>query len=532
MDPITATLSSEEKIVFELRALYQQSGYSKYKMSKFEEYDLYANNKDFLVSDHIITFTDTNGKLMALKPDVTLSIVRSSRDGSALRKVYYNENVYRVSPRSKSFQEIMQTGLECIGPIDDACVLEVVELARKSLALISDDFVLTVSDLDLLSAALDALQVTPEARAAILNCVAGKNPDELKRLCEEYGADPEAAVFLQAMAAVSGEPEEALAELQAIGFSAESLAPLKKLTESMVRIGESEGLRIDLSLTGDMNYYNGIVFQGYVNGIPSAVLSGGRYDRLMRKMGKRSGAIGFAVYMDLLERYYADLEESEAPGTAAGPVAKDMINVALPKGRMGEKVYRFFAQAGLECPDILEDNRKLIFENGETGVRYFWVKPSDVAVYVERGAADIGVCGKDILLEYEPDVYELLDLKTGICHMSVAGPADFKDDPRRTLRVATKFMNIATDYYARLGRDIDIIHLNGSIELAPLLELSDVIVDLVETGTTLRENGLKEIETILPVSSRLIANKANFEFKSEAIGRICTALAKQVKTDD
>ena len=209
-----------------------------------------------------------------------------------------------------------------------------------------------------------------------------------------------------------------------------------------------------------------------------------------------------------------------------------MINVALPKGRMGEKVYRFFAAAGLECPEILEENRKLIFENEATGVRYFWVKPSDVAVYVERGAADIGVCGKDILLEYEPDVYELLDLKTGICRMSVAGPADFKDDPRRTLRVATKFMNIASDYYAKLGRDIDIIHLNGSIELAPLLALSDVIVDLVETGTTLRENGLKEIETILPVSSRLIANKASYEFKYDAIGSICEALAKQVKTDD
>ena len=527
-----ATLSSEEKIVFELRSLYRQAGYAKYKMSKFEEYDLYANNKDFLVSDHIITFTDTNGKLMALKPDVTLSIVRSSKDSGALRKVYYNENVYRVSPRSKGFQEIMQTGLECIGPVDDACVLEVVELARKSMALISEDFVLTVSDLDLLSASLDALAVTQEARAAIMDCVAGKNPDELKRLCEAYGADPEAASFLREMAAVSGEPEEALARLQAIGFSKESLAPLKKLTESMARNGEGGGIRIDLSLTGDINYYNGIVFQGYVNGIPAAVLSGGCYDRLMRKMGKRSGAIGFAVYMDLLERYYADLEESEAQEAADDPAARDMINIALPKGRMGEKVYRFFAQAGLECPDILEDNRRLIFENEETGVRYFWVKPSDVAVYVERGAADIGVCGKDILLEYEPDVYELLDLKTGICRMSVAGPADFRDDPRRTLRVATKFTNIASDYYARLGRDIDIIHLNGSIELAPLLALSDVIVDLVETGTTLRENGLKEIETILPVSSRLIANKASYEFKNEAIGRICAALAKQVKTDD
>ena len=211
---------------------------------------------------------------------------------------------------------------------------------------------------------------------------------------------------------------------------------------------------------------------------------------------------------------------------------KQQINIALPKGRMGEKVYRIFAKAGFECPDILEENRRLIFENEETGLRYFWVKPSDVAVYVERGAADLGVCGKDILLEYEPDVYELLDLKTGICHMAVAGPADFRDDPRRTLRVATKFSNIASDYYAKLGRDIDIIHLNGSIELAPLLALSDVIVDLVETGTTLRENGLKEIETILPVSSRVIANKANYEFKHEAIDRICGALAEQVKTDD
>ena len=445
MDPIIATLSSEEKIVFELRSLYQQAGYAKYKMSKFEEYDLYANNKDFLVSDHIITFTDTNGKLMALKPDVTLSIVRSSKDSGALRKVYYNENVYRVSPRSKSFQEIMQTGLECLGPIDDSCVFEVVGLARKSLELISKDFVLTVSDLDLLSGALDALQVTPDARAAILGCVAGKNPDELKRLCEESGADRAAAAFLQALAGVIGTPEDALAKLRAIGCSEESLVPLREVTESMRGIGEDGGLRIDLSLAGDMNYYNGIVFQGYVNGIPAAVLSGGRYDKLMRRMGKRSGAIGFAVYMDMLERYYADLEESEALEVAAGPAAKDMINIALPKGRMGEKVYRFFAKAGLECPDILEENRKLIFENGDTGVRYFWVKPSDVAVYVERGAADIGVCGKDILLEYEPDVYELLDLKTGICRMSVAGPADFQDDPRRTLRVATKFMNIASD---------------------------------------------------------------------------------------
>ncbi len=206
-----------------------------------------------------------------------------------------------------------------------------------------------------------------------------------------------------------------------------------------------------------------------------------------------------------------------------------MLNVALPKGRLGERVYGMFAKAGLECPSILEENRKLIFENEEAGVRYFWVKPSDVAVYVERGAADIGVCGKDILLEAEPDVYELLDLKTGLCRMSVAGPKTFRDDPRTTLRVATKFGNIAADYYASLGRDIDIIHLNGSIEIAPLLGLSDVIVDLVETGTTLRENDLREIEVIVPISARLIANKAGYEFKSEAVERVCERLAQQIQ---
>jgi len=156
-----------------------------------------------------------------------------------------------------------------------------------------------------------------------------------------------------------------------------------------------------------------------------------------------------------------------------------MLNVALPKGRLGERVYAMFEKAGFECPSIKEENRKLIFENPEKGVRYFWVKPSDVAIYVERGAADVGVVGKDILLEYEPDVYELLDLNTGKCRMAVAAPRDFRDDPERTLKVATKFGNIARDYYASLGRDIDIIHLNGSIEIAPILGLSDVIVDIV-----------------------------------------------------
>ena len=208
---------------------------------------------------------------------------------------------------------------------------------------------------------------------------------------------------------------------------------------------------------------------------------------------------------------------------------KQMINIALPKGRLGEKVYAMFETAGFECPSIKEPGRKLIFENEEVGVRYFWVKPSDVAIYVERGAADIGIAGKDILLEYKPDVYELLDLGIGKCRMAVAAKKNFRDDTEKTLRVATKFTNIAREYYAGKCRDIDIIHLNGSIELAPILGLSDVIVDIVETGTTLLENDLEPIEAIVPISARVIANKANFKFKSEKIEEMIKGLSSVLR---
>ncbi|MBP5313346.1 MAG: ATP phosphoribosyltransferase [Eggerthellaceae bacterium] len=273
---------------------------------------------------------------------------------------------------------------------------------------------------------------------------------------------------------------------------------------------------MDFSVTDDINYYNGIVFKGFVRGIAATAISGGQYDRLMKRMKRSSQAIGFAVYTDVLERM--DL--------GASPVAAqedDFLNVALPKGRLGEQVYEMFAAIGYECPELLDPNRKLIFENKEKKVRYFWVKPSDVAIYVERGVADVGVVGKDILLEEQPDVYELSDLGFGKCRMVVAGPGDFKDDTAKTLRVATKFAAIAQNYYRLRGRDIDIIALNGSIEVAPIIGLSDVIVDIVETGTTLRENNLAELEVIDNISARLIANKASFAFKNKNIVNIVKA---------
>ena len=205
-----------------------------------------------------------------------------------------------------------------------------------------------------------------------------------------------------------------------------------------------------------------------------------------------------------------------------------MLNVALPKGRLGEKVYSMLSESGYSCLEMEEDSRKLTFENKERGVRYFWVKPSDVGIYVERGAADAGVLGKDILVEYMPDVYELLDLGIGKCRMCVAAKKDFRDNTEKTLRVATKYPKTAMDYYSGIDRDIDIIKLNGSIEIAPLLGLADVIVDIVETGKTLKENNLEVKKEIMDISARFICNKVSYQFKNEEVKKMENALKQRI----
>ena len=505
---------NDERAVFALRQLYSTHGYRKYKMSKFEEYDLYSENKDFLVSDGVITFTDADGRLLALKPDVTLSILKNFREQKgSIERLSYNEHVYRISETSHTYREIMQTGLECIGDITGREEAEVALLALESLALIGKDFVLDLAHAGLLSALLDDCGCRGEQRKRVEEALCEKNADALKAVCDAVQFD-----CLMRLIENDADAETALESIRAVCRSAESASAMQELDALYTAIKEAgygERVTIDFSAVNSAAYYSGAVFRGYLNGVESRVLSGGRYDRLMQKMGRNAGAIGFAVYLDALER----IDEKESR-------EDDFLNIALPKGRLGEKVYEMFERAGYECPSIREENRKLTFENPEKGVRYFWVKPSDVAIYVERGAADIGVAGKDILLEYTPDVYELLDLGIGKCRMAVAAKKDFVDDTAKTLRVATKFEAIARKFYAEKCRDIDIIHLNGSIELAPILGLSDVIVDIVETGKTLLENDLEPIETVVPISARLIANKSGFKFKTEKIEAVKNRLMK------
>ena len=520
------SLQPKERASFALRALYEAAGCRKYHMGRFEEYGLYQENRSFLSSEQVITFTDLDGRLLALKPDVTLSIAKTAQPapGETLR-YYYHENVYRPSAESHTFKEISQMGLEVLGKVGEAEVQQAVCLAAQSLGQLGAEWVLEVSHMGYLFGLFDELEVPAAARAALLEKLREKNAHELRAAAKAAGLDETAADTLCSVLSLSGGYSETLAKAEALCKNDAMNAAVAELKALAGPLAWMEGtIRLDMTLAGEMEYYNGLVFQGYLKALPRPLLKGGRYDLLMQKFTPGAGAIGFAVYLDELDRLSAPL-----PPVQKNSTDRVMLNVALPKGRLGDKVYNLLAGIGYGCPEDYNATRKLVVENPEAGIRYFLVKPSDVAIYVEHGAADVGIVGKDILTEASADVYELLDTGLGKCRMCVAAPADYKDDPSRPVRVATKFVNIAKSYYASMGRDIDIIKLNGSIELAPILGLSDVIVDIVETGTTLRENGLKVVTEFMPISARFIANKASYQFKHKEMDTMLEKLRAELQ---
>ena len=299
-------LRDDERAIFSLRALYGKYGYTQYKMSKFEEYDLYALNKQFLVSDNIITFTDTDGKLMALKPDVTLSIIKNGKDTtSGVQKVFYNENVYRVSKGTKSFKEIMQAGLECFGEVDNYLITEVIMLAIKSLETISNQYVLDISSLDFINAIFEKLNLSQSTRKKIVNALSQKNANAIDLLVKEENVGDSDRELLKALCTTYGKAESVKAKLEKFDLDQNTLKALDNLIstiDSLNELGLGENVNVDFSVVSDLNYYNGLVFKGFISGIPTSILSGGEYDNLMQKMGKKSRAIGFAIYLDELSK--------------------------------------------------------------------------------------------------------------------------------------------------------------------------------------------------------------------------------------
>ncbi|MBQ2702162.1 MAG: ATP phosphoribosyltransferase regulatory subunit [Clostridia bacterium] len=299
-------LKEEERIGFELRILYNKYGYLPFKMSKFEGYDLYAENKEFLVGDGVIAFNDTDGKLLALKPDVTLSIIKNDLDESGKRKISYHENVYRISGKTKQFKEILQSGVECIGEIDVYDVYETVCLAAESLQTISPEFVLDLSNLSILSGVLEEIGKGDRFVKLIMACIAEKNVHETKRICEEFGVSKTDCDKLLTLITAYGSLQDALKKIEPLCVSEkakEGYRQLRLLSELLAKKEYVDKIRLDFSVVNDMNYYDDIVFKGFVSGIGEGVLSGGRYDKLMSRMGKKSGGIGFAVSLDLLEGF-------------------------------------------------------------------------------------------------------------------------------------------------------------------------------------------------------------------------------------
>jgi len=294
-------LSFEEKSAYKLRSLYKKYGYLSYKMSKFEEYELYIRNKDFLVSDRVIAFNDTNGKLMALKPDVTLSIIKNGEDIKGVKqKVSYNENVYRVSETTHRFKEIMQTGLECIGDIDIYDISETISLAAESLSNFTSDFCVEVSNLDFVSAVVSSVCKDVEFTDSVINCISEKNSHDLKTLCERYGVGSEGYEKISSLISVYGDRTKVIKKLKAL-FDLPQVEDMARLSQILDSSQFSDKIKFDFSVVNDMNYYNGFVYKGFLDGVSCGVLAGGQYDNMMKKMSRNSGAIGFAIYLDRIE---------------------------------------------------------------------------------------------------------------------------------------------------------------------------------------------------------------------------------------
>ncbi len=312
MDLLDKVLNGTKKTVNSLCALYANYGFNQYKMSKFEEYDLYVKNKDFLISENIITFTDTDGKLMALKPDVTLSIIKNCKDDGQTTKLYYEETVYRVSKGTNSFKEFMQVGLECLGDINTYQASEVLMLAGKSLELISPDYVLDISDLDIVKSVLDGANLSEEAKGQILLYLGEKNEQGVLSVCEKEGVDENSAKVLSALVSLYGKPQTVIEKLRTYPLSLDTMSALDELETiitTLYEFGLEDKINIDFSVINDMSYYSGVVFRGFISGIPTGILSGGQYDKLMSKMGKKKGAIGFAVYLDELSKLSAKTDD-------------------------------------------------------------------------------------------------------------------------------------------------------------------------------------------------------------------------------
>ena len=521
---------------FELQQLLYrvlaERGYRGIETPTFEFFDVFSREVGTVPSRELYKFFDKEGNTLALRPDMTPSIARAVskyfHDETPIRLCYMGNTFINYDKYQGRLKETTQLGAELMGEESvsaDVELLSVLVEALKAAGL--EEFQVSVGQVEFFKALLKEAGIGSEAEESLRRLISDKNRFAAEELLADYELSPKLRETFLEMATLSGSAE-ALEKARSLTDNPEALKALGRLEDiyrGLKEKGFEKYISFDLSMLSKYNYYTGIVFRAYSYGYGEPVAKGGRYDTLLSHFGRELPAVGFAIVVDQLQRA---LNSSEIRKEAAGPEGTRYLTFALTKGRLAKKTLELLEQVGITCEEMKDpDSRKLIFVNDELKLKFFLAKGPDVPTYVEYGAADIGVVGKDTLVEEGRKMYEVLDLGFGKCRMCVCGPASAREKlaHQEQIRVATKYPDIAKDYfYNQKHQTVEIIKLNGSIELAPLVGLSEVIVDIVETGSTLRENGLEVLEEIMPLSARMVVNQVSMKMEAERITKLIQAL--------
>lgn len=521
-------ISAIEKSVLDV---FKKEGYRQILTPSFEFYDLFSDGDISVNTEDMYKIIDSNGKIMVLRPDATVPIARMAathyKNDSGEIRLMYLTNVFRSADyRAGGKREFRQAGIECFGsntPETDAGIILTAVRGVRSAGF--DDLKTEIGNAEYFKGFMEELEKEgvferEEEKQELRSMMETKNVPGIRRYCEDRSIREEYTSLLVELPLMYGRIEDVLEQASARAVNDRMRTAVENIRVIAERIGGSVPLTADMSLIGSMEYYSGMIFRIYLKRSGAIACSGGRYDGLLKRFGRDIPAAGFGLNIDLL--YEASRMENDDT---------DILNIALGKGRLADITIEKFREAGIVFPDYTKESRKLIFTDSTGRYRIIFVKAVDVGIYVEKGACDVGVIGKDTLLESASDVFEMLDLGYGKCIFAVAAPKGFRYNPTKKLRVASKYPRVAKEFFARYGRSIEIIKINGSVELAPLVGLSDVIVDIVETGNTLKENGLEIVEPITDISARFIVNCASLKTKQEEVTALTRLLRERTEVE-
>lgn len=515
----------ERKIEIEnaLRAEFKNSGYKEIQTPAFEYYDVFTQDAVPYVQENMIKFFDLNGRILVLRPEMTVPIARVAatkllQDSDTLR-LFYMQNVYGLTdPGMNQQSEVSQAGIELIGEGGFEADTEMISLAIKALILTGlKNFKLEVGQVSFFRGLIQDCNIDDEQKEKLRALIDDKNTVELEYELSTMNIPSDVKEKLLALPNLFGGKEvfDTAYALSDNEMCKNAVDNIKQIYDSICALGYEKYISIDFGLLNNYNYYSGVIIRGITYEIGSPILSGGRYDNLLGEFGKPAPATGFALRIKEILLAIDKQQETK--------VEDKFITVALAKGRLAKDVKKLLDKCGITCDVLNDDSRKLVLEDTTNNIRFLMVKPSDVPVYVFHGVADLGVVGKDTLLEAGLPMYEVLDLKSAKCKISVAGYEN-KKLMSNVRKIATKYPRIAKKYYNNKGEDIEIIKLNGSIELAPILGLSDVIVDIVESGRTLVENGLSVLEDVCEISARLVVNRVAMKTRADRIAPLIKKL--------